>query len=78
VVDKSWNHKIYVASEKSLLKSIIENKEILSMIKEHNFLSKFELMADMKRSQVLEPFIQRIMLYYQFLIATLASLKMEL
>jgi DNA polymerase, archaea type len=54
VVDKSWNHKIYVASEKSLLKSIIENKEILSMIKEHNFLSKFELIADMKRSQVLE------------------------
>ena len=54
VVDKSWNHKIYVASDKSLLKSIIENNEILSMVKEYNFLSKFELVTDTKRSQVLE------------------------
>src|SRR6478736_1583401 len=54
VVDKRWNHKIYVASDKSLLKSIIENNEILSMVKEYNFLSKFELVTDTKRSQVLE------------------------
>jgi DNA polymerase, archaea type len=54
VVDKSWNHKIYVASDKSLLKSVIENNEILSMVKEYNFLSKFELITDTKRSQVLE------------------------
>lgn len=54
VVDKSWNHKIYVASDKSLLKSIIDNNEILSMVKEYNFLSKFELVTDTKRSQVLE------------------------
>lgn len=54
VVDKSWNHKIYVASDKSLLKSVIENNEILSMVKEYSFLSKFELITDTKRSQVLE------------------------
>ena len=54
VVDKSWNHKIYVASDKSLLKSVIENNEILSMVKGYNFLSKFELITDRKRSQVLE------------------------
>ena len=52
-VDKSWNHKIHVASDKSLLKSIVENNEILSMVKEYNFLSKFELVTDTKRSQVL-------------------------
>jgi hypothetical protein len=55
VVDKSWNHKIYVASDKSLLKSVIENNKILSMVKEYHFLSKFELITDTKRSQVLDP-----------------------
>ena len=54
VEDKSWNHKIYVASEKSLLKSVIENNEILSMIKEYHFISKYELITDTKKSQVLE------------------------
>lgn len=54
VEDKSWNHKIYVASEKSLLKSVIENNEILSMVKEYHFISKYELITDMKKSQVLE------------------------
>ncbi len=54
VEDKSWNHKIYVASDKSLLKSVIETDEILSMVKEYHFLSKYELITDMKRSQVLE------------------------
>ena len=54
VEDKSWNHKIYVASEKSLLKSIIENNEILSMVKEYHFISKYELITDTKKSQVLE------------------------
>ncbi|HSA72854.1 MAG TPA: DNA polymerase domain-containing protein [Nitrososphaeraceae archaeon] len=54
VEDKSWNHKIYVASEKSLLKSVIENNEILSMVKEYHFISKYELIKDMKKSQVLE------------------------
>lgn len=54
VVDKSWSHIIYVASDKSLLKSIVENNEILSMIKEYNFLSEFELVTDTKRSQFLE------------------------
>ncbi|MDP9306094.1 MAG: hypothetical protein M3O68_07110 [Thermoproteota archaeon] len=52
--DKSWNHKIYVASEKSLLKSVIENNEILSMVKEYHFISKYELITDTKKSQVLE------------------------
>lgn len=47
-VDKSWNHKIHVAPDKSLLKSIVENNEILSMVKEYNFLSKFELVTDTK------------------------------
>lgn len=54
VEDKSWNHKIYVASEKSLLKSVIENNEILSMVKEYHFISKYELITDTKKSQVLE------------------------
>lgn len=36
VEDKSWNHKIYVASDMFLLKSLIENNEILSMIKEYH------------------------------------------
>jgi DNA polymerase, archaea type len=54
VEDKSWNHKIYIASDKSLLKSVIETDEILSMVKEYHFLSKYELITDMKRSQVLE------------------------
>ena len=52
--DKSWNHKIYVASEKSLLKSVIENNEILSMVKEYHFISKYGLITDTKKSQVLE------------------------
>ena len=54
VEDKSWNRKIYVASEKSLLKSVIENNEILSMVKEYHFISKYELITDTKKSQVLE------------------------
>jgi DNA polymerase elongation subunit (family B) len=54
VEDKSWNHKIYVASEKSLLKSVIDNNEILSMVKEYHFISKYELITDTKKSQVLE------------------------
>ena len=54
VEDKRWNHKIYVASEKSLLKSVIENNEILSMVKEYHFISKYELITDTKKSQVLE------------------------
>ena len=54
VEDKSWNHKIYVASEKSLLKSVIENNEILSMVKEYHFILKYELITDTKKSQVLE------------------------
>src|SRR5687768_4472956 len=54
VEDKSWNHKIYVASEMFLLKSLIENNEILSMIKEYHFPSRYELITDIKRSQVLE------------------------
>jgi DNA polymerase elongation subunit (family B) len=54
VEDKNWNHKIYVASEKSLLKSVIENNEILSMVKEYHFISKYELITDTKKSQVLE------------------------
>ena len=54
VEDKSWNHKIYVASEKPLLKSVIENNEILSMVKEYHFISKYELITDTKKSQVLE------------------------
>ena len=54
VEDKSWNHKIYIASEKSLLKSVIENNEILSMVKEYHFISKYELITDTKKSQVLE------------------------
>jgi DNA polymerase-2 len=54
VEDKSWNHKIYVASDMSLLKSLIENNEILSMIKEYHFPSRYELITDIKRSQVLE------------------------
>jgi DNA polymerase elongation subunit (family B) len=54
VEDKSWNHKIYVASEKALLKSVIENNEILSMVKEYHFISKYELITDTKKSQVLE------------------------
>ena len=54
VEDKSWNHKIYVASEKSLLKSVVENNEILSMVKEYHFVSKYELITDTKKSQVLE------------------------
>ncbi|MGI0023152.1 MAG: DNA polymerase domain-containing protein [Nitrososphaeraceae archaeon] len=54
VEDKSWNHKIYVAAEKSLLKSVIENNEILSMVKEYHFISKYELITDTKKSQVLE------------------------
>ena len=54
VEDKSWNHKIYVASKKALLKSVIENNEILSMVKEYHFISKYELITDTKKSQVLE------------------------
>ncbi|HEU4467988.1 MAG TPA: hypothetical protein VFR61_02985 [Nitrososphaeraceae archaeon] len=54
VEDKSWNHKIYVASDMFLLKSLIENNEILSMIKEYHFPSRYELITDSKRSQVLE------------------------
>jgi len=54
VEDKNWNHKIYVASEKPLLKSVIENNEILSMVKEYHFISKYELITDTKKSQVLE------------------------
>jgi DNA polymerase elongation subunit (family B) len=54
VEDKSWNHKIYVASEKALLKSVIENNEILSMVKEYHFISKYELITDTKKPQVLE------------------------
>jgi len=54
VEDKNWNHKIYVASEKPLLKSVIENNEILSMVKEYHFISKYELITDAKKSQVLE------------------------
>jgi len=54
VEDKSWNHKIYVASEKPLLKSVVENNEILSMVKEYHFISKYELITDTKKSQVLE------------------------
>ena len=54
VEDKSWNHKIYVASEKALLKSVVENNEILSMVKEYHFISKYELITDTKKSQVLE------------------------
>ena len=54
VEDKSWNHKIYVASDMFLLKSLIENNEILSMIKEYHFPSRYELITDIKRSQVLE------------------------
>jgi DNA polymerase, archaea type len=54
VEDKSWNHKIYVASDMFLLKSIIENNEILSMIKEYHFPSRYELITDTNRSQVLE------------------------
>jgi DNA polymerase elongation subunit (family B) len=54
VEDKNWNHKIYVASEKPLLKSVVENNEILSMVKEYHFISKYELITDTKKSQVLE------------------------
>jgi DNA polymerase, archaea type len=54
VEDKSWNHKIYVASDMFLLKSVIENNEILSMIKEYHFPSRYELITDTNRSQVLE------------------------
>jgi DNA polymerase-2 len=54
VEDKSWNHKIYVASDMFLLKSVIENNEILSMIKEYHFSSRYELITDTNRSQVLE------------------------
>jgi len=54
VEDKSWNHKIYVASEKPLLKSVVENNEILSMVKEYHFISKNELITDTKKSQDLE------------------------
>ena len=53
VEDKRWNHKIYVASEKSL-KPVIENDEILSMVNEYHFISKYELITDTKKSQVLE------------------------
>jgi len=54
VEDKKWNHKIYVASDMFLLKSLIENNEILSMIKEYNFVSRYELITNIKKSQVLE------------------------
>jgi len=54
VEDKRWNHKIYVASDMFLLKSLIENNEILSMIKEYNFVSRYELITNIKKSQVLE------------------------
>jgi DNA polymerase-2 len=53
VEDKRWNHKIYVASEKSL-KPVIEDDEILSMVNEYHFISKYELITDTKKSQVLE------------------------
>ena len=52
--DKSWNHKIYVAAGESLLKSVIENNEILAMVKDFRFISKYELITDTKKSQVLE------------------------
>lgn len=54
VEDKSWNHKIYVAADIFLLKSLIENSEILSMIKEYDFPSRYELITDVKKSRVLE------------------------
>ena len=53
VEDNRWNHKIYVASEKSL-KPVIENDEILSMVNAYHFISKYELITDTKKSQVLE------------------------
>lgn len=54
VEDKRWNHKIYVAADMFLLKSLIENNEILSMIKEYDFPSRYELITDVKKSRVLE------------------------
>jgi len=55
IEDKSWNHKIYIAADnKSLLKSVIEANEILPMVKEYHFPSKYESITDTKKSQVLE------------------------
>jgi hypothetical protein len=51
----NWAHSIYVASDyKSDLKSILvenkENKDILSLIKDHKFVSRYEKIIDTTKS----------------------------
>src|SRR6476660_1159812 len=55
----NWAHSIYVASDyKSDLKSILvenkENKNILSLIKDHKFVSRYERIIDTTKSNVLK------------------------
>jgi DNA polymerase, archaea type len=58
-LEDNWTHSIYVAAnDKADLKSIVlkskENENILSLIKDHKFVSRYEKIIDTTKSDVLK------------------------
>jgi DNA polymerase, archaea type len=54
-LEQAWTHCIYVASDnKSNLLSLLSNNDILSLIQEYKFVSRYEQITDMKMKDVLK------------------------
>ena len=58
-IEDNWTHSIYVAAnDKADLKSILleskENENIQSLIKDHEYISRYERIIDTRRSNVLK------------------------
>lgn len=55
IFEHSWTPSIYVASYfKSDLKLLIQDNQIMSFVKEHDFVEKYEYPGDTEKKQVLK------------------------